>query len=126
MERITILDKSKKKSGNIKIRFRLRDGREVDRCRYSSTSQAIYRGWNIETPRLSIRPGTVDCDNGTERCDARGLPCYEGEWPYAYIRGADKGSGAYFDRKRQFCQEIPTNSGKKDGKRFLRMDCRTI
>ena len=30
MERITILDKSKKKSGNIKIRFRLRDGREVD------------------------------------------------------------------------------------------------
>lgn len=30
MERITILDKSKKKSGNIKIRFRLRDGRDVD------------------------------------------------------------------------------------------------
>ena len=30
MERITILDKSKKKNGNIKIRFRLRDGRDVD------------------------------------------------------------------------------------------------
>ena len=30
MERITILDKSKKKSGNVKIRFRLRDGRGVD------------------------------------------------------------------------------------------------
>ena len=30
MERITILDKSNKKSGNIKIRFRLRDGRNVD------------------------------------------------------------------------------------------------
>ena len=30
MERITILDKSKKKSGNIRIRFRLRDGRDVD------------------------------------------------------------------------------------------------
>ena len=30
MERITILDKSKKKSGNVKIRFRLRDGRDVD------------------------------------------------------------------------------------------------
>lgn len=30
MERITILLKSKKKSGNIKIRFRLRDGRDVD------------------------------------------------------------------------------------------------
>ena len=30
MERITILDKSKKKKGNIKIRFRLRDGRDVD------------------------------------------------------------------------------------------------
>ena len=30
MERITILDNSKKKNGNIKIRFRLRDGRDVD------------------------------------------------------------------------------------------------
>lgn len=30
MERITILNKSKKKSGRIKIRFRLRDGRDVD------------------------------------------------------------------------------------------------
>ena len=30
MERITILDKSNKKSGKIKIRFRLRDGRDVD------------------------------------------------------------------------------------------------
>ncbi len=30
MERITILDKSKKKNGNIKIRFRLREGRDVD------------------------------------------------------------------------------------------------
>ena len=30
MERITILDKSKKENGNIKIRFRLRDGRDVD------------------------------------------------------------------------------------------------
>lgn len=30
MERITILDKSKKRNGNIRIRFRLRDGRGVD------------------------------------------------------------------------------------------------
>ena len=75
MERITILLKSKKKSGNIKIRFRLRDGRDVDITHRTSivADIALLRKQFTEDGTLKPRVSVYDQElltAITERKDA--------------------------------------------------------